>query len=191
MSLNRPSSRCAAALAAVASFCACGPILAVDPQPPQVGQTAQDFTLTRVDGREIQLSQLCAQGPVVVLVLRGYPGYQCPICSRQVGQFLARQEQFAAAQANVVMIYPGPAEGLQAHAQEFVTGKTLPDRFHLLLDPDYSFTNAWGLRWDAVRETAYPSTFVVAPDRKVTFAKISHTHGDRANVADVLHVLQP
>jgi hypothetical protein len=76
-----------------------------------------------------------------------------------------------------------------ARAEEFITGKTLPANFHLWIDPDYSFTNAWHLRWDAPRETAYPSTFVIAPDGKIRFAKISKTHGDRASAEDVLKAL--
>ena len=63
--------------------------------------------------------------------------------------------------------------------------------FHLLIDPDYKFTNSWHLRWDAPRETAYPSTFVINKDRVITFAKISKTHGDRADVKDVMKVLKP
>ena len=59
----------------------------------------------------------------------------------------------------------------------------------LLLDPDYSFTNAYGLRWDAPRETAYPSTFVIDTDGTVRYAKISKSHGDRAEVSDVIKAL--
>lgn len=156
--------------------------------PPQIGQMAKDFTLTRLDGESLQLAQLREQGPVVLLVLRGFPGYQCPICNRQVGQFISQAKKFSA-QTSVVMIYPGPADGLREHAAEFVTGKTLPDRFHLLLDPDYTFTTAYGLRWDAAGETAYPSTFVIAKDGTIKLAKVSHTHGDRASVDEVLQAL--
>lgn len=56
----------------------------------------------------------------------------------------------------------------------------------LVTDPDYIFTNSWGLRWDAPRETAYPSTFVIDRKGVVRFTKISKTHGDRANPADIL-----
>ncbi len=44
--------------------------------PPAVGEEARDFTLTRIDGRPIALSVLTQQGPVVVLMLRGWVGYQ-------------------------------------------------------------------------------------------------------------------
>jgi peroxiredoxin len=157
-----------------------------EPKLPTVGDMAREFELKGLDGKAVKLSQFTKQGPVVVLVLRGYPGYQCPICNRQVGQFIASAKKFQEADATVVMIYPGPSDQLTTRAEEFITGKTLPNNFHLLIDPDYGFTNSWKLRWDAPRETAYPSTFVIDTNQKIRFAKISMTHGDRAKVDEVL-----
>lgn len=164
-------------------------VLADDPKLPTVGENARDFELADLHGNHQQLSGFTKKGPVVLLVLRGFPGYQCPICSRQVGQYVAAADRFQGANASVLMIYPGPAEGLKAHAEEFIAGKALPENFHLLIDPDYSFTNAWNLRWDAPRETAYPSTFVIGKDGTIKFARISKTHGGRAPVSDVLKAL--
>jgi hypothetical protein len=67
-----------------------------------------------------------------------------------------------------------------------VKGREYPDHFQILLDPDYTFTTAYGLRWDAKNETAYPSTFVIDGKRKVTFARVSTTHGDRAMAGDAI-----
>ena len=53
-------------------------------------------------------------------------------------------------------------------------------------DPDYTFTNAYNLRWDAKRETAYPSTFVIAADGTIKYAVVSKEHGGRSKAADVL-----
>lgn len=86
----------------------------------------------------------------------------------------------------MVFVYPGPAKGLKDRAAEFVKGKDYPAHFAILLDPDYTFTTAYGLRWDAKNETAYPSTFVIDRKRTVTFAKVSTTHGDRAKVKDLI-----
>ena len=161
-----------------------------DDQPPAVGDVATDFTLPKLGGGEVNLEDLNAEGPVAVVVLRGWPGYQCPICSRQYASFYAKREDFAKAGANVVFIYPGPADGLDSHAEEFFANSDdLPENFVLATDPDYEFTDAYGLRWDAPKETAYPSTFVVGSDGKVLFSKISMTHGDRAEVADVLKAM--
>jgi hypothetical protein len=57
-------------------------------------------------------------------------------------------------------------------------------------DPDYTFTNAYNLRWDVPRETAYPSTFVMDKQRKIHFARISKTHGGRTSAAEVLKAAQ-
>jgi hypothetical protein len=44
--------------------------------PPIKGDTAKDFTLWSLNREEVSLKSLTAHGPVVLLVLRGYPGYQ-------------------------------------------------------------------------------------------------------------------
>ncbi len=155
---------------------------------PKIGEQAPDFTLKTLDDQTVQLSKLTAKGDVVLVVLRGWPGYQCPICDRQTHDFIAAKSGFAAAKAQLVFVYPGPAEDLKAHAEEFKTmkGKEWPEEFLYVLDPDYTMVNAYGLRWDAPRETAYPSTFVLDDQGVVRFGKISHSHGDRTKAADVL-----
>ena len=158
--------------------------------PPAVGEKARDFTLNRLDGKPIQLAQLMKQGPVVLIMLRGWVGYQCPICTRQVGDFIGRGADFKTAGATVVMVYPGDADQVQGKAEDFVTGKTLPDRFHFRVDPDLKVVNLYGLRWNAPNETAYPSTFVIDTAGVVQFVKISRSHGDRSAAADVLQMLR-
>lgn len=159
-------------------------------KPPAVGEAAPDFTLTALDEEQVKLSALTRQGPVVLIVLRGYPGYQCPACTLQVGEFLSRARQFAADKASVVFVYPGQAKGLTERAQEFARGKTLPENIYLVTDPDYGFTLEYGLRWDKPGETAYPSTFVIDSTGKVRFAHMSKTHGDRAKATAVLAELK-
>jgi len=50
--------------------------------------------------------------------------------------------------------------------------------------------NAYGLRWDAPNETAYPSTFVLDRKGVVRFANISRSHGDRTKAADIIEQLK-
>lgn len=155
---------------------------------PKVGDKAPDFSLKSLDDQTVRLSELTAKGSVVLVVLRGWPGYQCPICDRQVQDFIKIKSDFAEAKAPIVFIYPGPADGLTAHAKEFKEwkGKEWPAEFLYVLDPDYAMVNAYGLRWDAPRETAYASTFVLDGQGVVRFVKTSRTHGGRTKAADVL-----
>lgn len=154
--------------------------------PPKVAQTAPDFQLKTPEGKQVTLTNMRKNGPVVVVVLRGFPGYQCPVCTRQVGSLLKAAKDFNAAEATVVFVYPGAAKELEKKAKEFLKDTELPKPFVLVTDPDYKFTNAYGLRWDAVRETAYPSTFVIGKDGKVTFALVSSGHRGRSKTEDVV-----
>jgi thioredoxin-dependent peroxiredoxin len=178
--------------AALAVGCASAVPSADQPAPkaaevgPKVGDQAKDFELTAIGGEKVKLSKVTEGGPVVLVVLRGYPGYQCPLCTKQFAEFHGKADEFKKAGAQVLFVYPGPADGLKDRAAEFVRGKDYPAHFRILLDSDYAFTNAYGLRWDAKNETAYPSTFVIDGKREVTFAKVSTTHGERAKAQDVL-----
>ncbi len=165
------------------------PLLAADLLPPAVGDEAPEFSLKSMEGTSIKRSVLNQKGAVVLVVLRGYPGYQCPLCSRQVGELLKRAKDFKDADARVVLVYPGPSERLLDRAKEFMGTRTIPDHFSLVLDPDYKFTNDYHLRWDAPGETAYPSAFVIGQDGRVQFALVSKTHGGRAKATDLLKVL--
>ena len=157
---------------------------------PGVGDKAGDFSLPTLKGETVQLSGITGNGPVVLVVLRGYPGYQCPACNRQVQDFLSKAKEFSGVGAEVVLVYPGPDDNLVTRAREFASGKQFPENFHLLLDPGYRFTNQYGLRWNAPRETAYPATFLLDKKGTIFFAKISDSHGGRTSAAEILEALQ-
>src|SRR5580658_10126572 len=154
--------------------------------PPLVGQKASDFALSTPEGKSVRLSAVVSKGPVVLVVLRGYPGYQCPYCNRQVQDFIQKSQGFAEAGTRVVLVYPGPPQDLGAKANEFLADKKLPENFDLVLDPGYEFTNMYGLRWDAPHETAYPSTFLIDRQGVIFFSKIVKEHGGRTTAAEIL-----
>jgi peroxiredoxin Q/BCP len=157
---------------------------------PKSGEPAPNFSLRTLDDRVVELSSLVQDGPVVLVVLRGWPGYQCPLCTRQVHDFVNGAARFRGKNARVVMVYPGPAEELKIHAREFLHDKTWPAEFFFVLDPDYTFSNAYGLRWDAKKETVYPSTFVIERGGRINFAHVSRSHGNRLSVARAMVELE-
>src|SRR5258708_1743988 len=75
-------------IAALALSCA------LSAAPPSIGENAPDFELTSVLGPRVNLTELTARAQVVLVVLRGYPGYQCPYCQRQVMDFAQRAQAF-------------------------------------------------------------------------------------------------
>jgi peroxiredoxin len=159
----------------------------------KVGDTAKDVEFIPLTGNEkAKLSELTNSGPVVLVVLRGFPGYQCPICTRQVADLRRNAEEFAKLGAKVVLVYPGPgpADALKKKAEEFLGEVALPKPFVMMVDPEFAFTNLYALRWDAPAETSYPSTFVIDAKRIVRFRKISQSHGDRAPTSEILASLK-
>jgi thioredoxin-dependent peroxiredoxin len=156
---------------------------------PFVGGEAKDFELASTDGVQVKLADAIEGGPVVLVVLRGNPGYQCPLCTRQVGELIQVADALEKRKTTVILIYPGPKQALTEKAAEFLQNIKLPTNFAMVTDPDYRFTKQYGLRWDAKNETAYPSTFVIDTDGKFRFVKISKGHGDRAPTKDVVDAI--
>lgn len=154
---------------------------------PPVGDKAPDFTLSTPSGKAVRMSGMQQGHDLVLVVLRGFPGYQCPYCMKQVHDFVEHASGFAAKNTTVLLVYPGPPADLDQHANEFLAKQPeLPSNVVLVADPDYMVTNLYGLRWDAPNETAYPSTFILDKNGTIVFEKISHTHGDRMSAQDAL-----
>ena len=160
-------------------------------QTPAVGAKVPDFTLQTPTGNPVTLAKERAKGTTVLVVLRGFPGYQCPYCVKQVHDFVEHSADFAARKVDVVLVYPGPPAALDQHAKDFLAKQAnLPSNIKLVIDPEYKVTNLYGLRWDAPHETAYPSTFILDANGTILFEKISHSHGDRTSANDILAQLK-
>ncbi len=164
-------------------------------KPLAVGEKAPDFEL-QIQGHDdyLTLSELAAEGPVVVVILRGYPGYQCAICNRQVGSMINRagalSRALGAAANRVVLVYPGNEDGLQRHAKAFMGARRLPEPLVLVRDPGMEMVKSWNLRWSGPRETAYPATYLIGPGRRVKWAKVSDSHAGRASVEEILQAIR-
>jgi hypothetical protein len=52
------------------------------------------FSLSTPGGQPMSLASLTDKGPDALIVLRGYPGYQCPYCVRQVHDFVENGAKF-------------------------------------------------------------------------------------------------
>ena len=161
---------------------------------PKEGSKMKDFSGTTMNGASFQFSKLIAKGSVVLVMLRGFPGYQCPVCSTQVAGYLAKAEEFEKQRNTpVVFIYPGKVSNLDKRAKEFTAPLEeevdLPSNFIFVIDQDYKITNHLGLRWDVPKETAYPAAFVIDHDSYVQYAKVSDNHHGRATADEILEVL--
>ncbi len=148
--IRRSSLRSSLARVYFALFCGLFLVGCASAQTPAVGAKAPNFTLSTPSGKPIQMSKDRHGQSLVLIVLRGYPGYQCPYCVKQVHDFVEHAPAFAAKNARVLLVYPGPLADLDLHAREFLEKQAdLPANVTLVTDPDYKVTNQYGLRWEA------------------------------------------
>jgi peroxiredoxin len=157
----------------------------------EVGDRIIDFELPIVGSEEyLTLSDQCKQGAVVVIVLRGYPGYQCPICSRQVASLSNRAKALAKEAHRVILVYPGEAETIEKKAEQFLGSRSLPEPLVLVRDQGMEMVDQWGLRWNARNETAYPATYVFDRNARLRWKKVSESHAGRSTVEEILKALR-
>jgi peroxiredoxin len=155
--------------------------------PPAVGQPAPNFTVTALDGSTLTLSTLTAKGSLLVVVLRGYPGYQCPFSQQIFQSYQQQAAQFAALGTQLLFVYPGnDGSNLANDAAGMIGSQPLASNVHVVLDPDYTLTNLYGVRWDGTDQTAYPATFVVNPSHSITFAHIGQLQSDFTPASNLL-----
>jgi thioredoxin-dependent peroxiredoxin len=154
-----------------------------------VGTQFPDFSLTNLDGSRISLRSELHEGPVVLVVLRGWPGYQCPFCTRQFGDLLSHAGEFEKSKATVIFIYPGDSAELRKHAKEFLANRAMPVNFRFLIDPDLGWVTSHGLRWEAKDETSFPSTLLLDRHGEVRFMATAKMHGARILSGQLLEVL--
>jgi peroxiredoxin len=157
---------------------------------PKLGEKLPNISSVSLDKKEVSTDELLRKNKIVVTFLRGYPGYQCPICTRQVAELIKMSEELQAADAQVILIYPGALKSLSDKAGEFFKPLDLPKNFHVIVDQDYQIVNQFGLRWDAKNETTYPATFVTDLSGEIVYALVSEGHGGRAKGSEVLKALQ-
>ncbi len=161
---------------------------------PKEGAVIEDFSGITMNGAPFQLSKHIEKGSVVLIMLRGFPGYQCPVCSTQVAGYIAKAEEFEKQKNTpVIFIYPGEVKNLDKKAKEFTVPleekQDLPANFIFVIDSDYKITNQLGLRWKAPDETAYPAAFVIDHKGYIQYAKVSDDHHGRATAEEILEFL--
>ncbi len=161
---------------------------------PKEGSKIGEVTGITMNDAVFTLSKLVEKGSVVLVMLRGFPDSQCPVCSTQVAGYIAKAEEFEKQRNTpVVFIYPGKVSNLKKRAKEFTAPLEkevdLPSNFIFVLDQDFKITNQLNLRWDDPKETAYPAAFVIDHDGYIQYAKVSDNHGDRATASEILEFL--
>ncbi|MDN0201168.1 peroxiredoxin [Streptomyces sp. S.PNR 29] len=143
-----------------------------------VGDQVEDFELPDESGALRRLSELLAEGPVVLFF---YPAALTPGCTAEACHFRDLAAEFAAVGARPVGISGDPVERQQEFAGRHSLGMPL------LSDADGTVRERFGVKRGFSLAPTKRVTFVIAQDRTVLDVVHSElrmsTHADRALAA--------
>ncbi|TGN75464.1 peroxiredoxin [Streptomyces bauhiniae] len=141
----------------------------------QVGDTVEDFTLPDETGTERRLTELLADGPVVLFF---YPAALTAGCTAEACHFRDLASEFEAAGARPVGISGDTVEKQQEFAGRHTLGMPL------LSDTDGTIRERFGVKRGFTLAPTKRVTFVIGQDRTVLEIVRSelrmNTHADRA-----------
>ncbi|MEV8046975.1 peroxiredoxin [Streptomyces griseoluteus] len=144
----------------------------------QVGDLVDDFTLPDETGTERRLTELLADGPVVLFF---YPAALTPGCTAEACHFRDLAGEFAAAGAQPVGISGDTVEKQQEFAGRHTLGMPL------LSDTDGTIRERFGVKRGFTLAPTKRATFVIGRDRTILEIVRSelrmNTHADRALAA--------
>ncbi|MET8694321.1 peroxiredoxin [Streptomyces bauhiniae] len=144
----------------------------------QVGDTVEDFTLPDETGTERRLTELLADGPVVLFF---YPAALTAGCTAEACHFRDLAGEFAAAGARPVGVSGDTVEKQQEFAGQHTLGMPL------LSDTDGTVRERFGVKRGFTLAPTKRVTFVIGQDRTVLEIVRSelrmNTHADRALAA--------
>ncbi|WP_217236239.1 peroxiredoxin [Streptomyces sp. AC555_RSS877] len=142
---------------------------------PETGDKIEDFTLPDETGTPRSLSDLLADGPVVLFF---YPAAFTPGCTAEACHFRDLAAEFAAVGARPVGISGDAVERQQEFAGEHNLGMPL------LSDTDGKIRELFGVKRGFSLAPTKRITFVIAEDRTILEVVRSelrmNTHADRA-----------
>lgn len=167
------------------------------------GDKAPDFVLPDVHGENVQLSQLLAKGPVVLIFYRG--GW-CPYCNLTLRSYQAILPEIERAGATLVAVSP------QTPDNSLSASEKMELRFPVLSDSGNTVARAYGLVFtegseiqslrrelgidlseingSEAGELIVPGSYVIAQGGTITLAFVDPDFTNRLEPAEILTALE-
>jgi peroxiredoxin len=167
------------------------------------GDRAPDFTLADATGNAVGLGDVLRSGPVV---LSFYRGGWCPFCNLELRALQAALPELTEAGATLIAVSP------QTPDESLSTKEKAELDFHVLSDANSEVSRDYGLVYtldDAAQELfeqfgndlrqvngsdrwelPVPATYVILPDRTVSWAFVDADYRKRAEPSEVIAAVQ-
>lgn len=125
-----------------------------------VGTIVEDFTLTLSSKRQLPLEQVLANGPLVLVFIRGT---WCPFCRLHLSRLRTWVEKLKNKHATVVVVSTESVDNIQKWL------KDNPVSYIFASDVNFELSNYFGVHINA-NDFANAATFVIDTNRKLKLA---------------------
>lgn len=143
------------------------------------------------DGNTVDLKMFRGKKSVVVVVLRGVPqsatGAFCLNCLAQVSGLIAKKDEIAKRDAEVLILFPGSSDTVEEfinQARQQTDGQPGLS-YPLVLDKDYAIIDRLDIRGDQAK----PSTYILNKEGQLVYAYVGESISDRPSIKAVLKQL--
>ncbi len=160
------------------------------PSNAETGQSADEAAFFDAEGNRVSIEDYKGNKHLVLVFTRGYPGYVCPLCTSYTAQITHRYAELAAADAEVLLVFPGSPKKVNDFVRacreivELEGEGALP--FPVLLDANLKNVEMFGIQGDLAR----PSTYVIDKAGTVRYAFVGDQPHERPDVDTILRELQ-
>ncbi len=171
------------------------------PQGLPLNASAPNFNTKDHNGKDISLTSLRKQGPVVVLF---YRGNWCPYCNKQLKELQDSLQYITTKGASVVAITPEAVEGVEKTVQK--TGASFPiiydkgveisKAYHVSYEVDSATVNNYKTKWgvdflkiNQQKEKAYlpvPAVYIIDKNGIITYRFFETDVTKRPSVQELL-----
>lgn len=153
-----------------------------------VGRTLPVNRFATADGGEIDLDEFGGKRNVLVTILRGFGGQVCVYCAAQTKGLADFAGDFAALDTEVLVVFPGPASGLDAFLDAYrrTFGADAKPPYKLLYDTDLALTRALRIE----DNIAVPTSIVLDRSGIVRWCHVAKNHADRPSAKQVLEKIE-
>ena len=136
----------------------------------------------------VDLEKYAGRKNVLVTILRGFGGQVCVYCAAQTKGLAEFADEFAARDTEVVVVYPGPASGLEAfleaYRRTFGAGEKIP--YKLVYDTDLMLTRALHIE----DNIAVPTSILLDRKGVIRWCRLAKDRSDRPSVKEILERIE-
>lgn len=156
---------------------------AANSSPLEDGAKIPNLSLPSFTGKKISLASYAAAQKKRNLLLVFFRTGTCGVCTHQLVELSKAYAQISDWNTAVLAL---SVDDAIIHAG---TSEKIQKRFPLLLDPDAKAIKAFGV-FNETEKKAWPSIYLVGPDRKVLYHYVGKDMMDRPKTETVLEAIQ-